>query len=188
MTDITEARAWADLCAYSAAWKQFLDQNPNTRIEAWRAAEKWYSQPATSPNEETDMGYGACARRLVAPLNDKEETEAGVDDDDEETEHEAPASEEAELLDEAKDIVVGPRAEAYGPAEDSLLTIANLWQDYLYVAVGADGIVSPQDVAHMLILMKIARQAHSHKRDNLVDIAGYAALSQRISVARKGAR
>ena len=94
-------------------------------------------------------------------------------------------TEEAELLNEARDIVAGPRAESYGPAEESFLTIANLWQDYLYVAVGTEGIVSPQDVAHMLILMKVARQAHSHKRDNLVDIAGYAALSQRISAKRK---
>jgi len=96
-----------------------------------------------------------------------------------------PISEEAELLNEARDIVAGPRAESYGPAEEGFLTIANLWQDYLYVAVGTDGIISPQDVAHMLILMKIARQAHSHKRDNLVDIAGYAALSQRISAKYK---
>jgi hypothetical protein len=97
----------------------------------------------------------------------------------------AEESEESRLLDEAKDIIAGPRAAAYGPAEESFLTIANLWQDYLYVAVGTNEILSPQDVAHMMILMKIARQVHSHKRDNLVDIAGYAALSQRISEERK---
>lgn len=100
---------------------------------------------------------------------------------DEETE--MTISEEAKVLDEAKEIVAGPRAADYGPAEASFLTIANLWTDYLYAAVGTDGIVSAQDVAHMLILMKVARQANSHKRDNLVDIAGYAALSQRINVS-----
>lgn len=100
-----------------------------------------------------------------------------------ENEEEVFVTEEQAVLDEAGELISGERAADYGPAEENFQTIANLWQDYLYTAVGVESVISAQDVAHLLILMKIARQANGHKRDNLVDIAGYAALSQRIKKA-----
>lgn len=64
------------------------------------------------------------------------------------------------------------RAAADGSAEDSFSRIAELWTAYL------DKYVSPQDVAIMMALFKIARQkAGKGKRDNFVDMCGYAALA-----------
>lgn len=83
-------------------------------------------------------------------------------------------STETQILNKAVAAITGDRAESYGPAEDSFETIAQLWNTY----AGTD--LDAEDVAMMLVLMKVARQMYKHKDDNLVDIAGYAALAARI--------
>ena len=72
------------------------------------------------------------------------------------------------ILKEADDITGGCRQEAYGSPEDNFREIAGYWSNYLKKKI------EPADVARMMILLKIARQTHNPKRDNLVDIAGYA--------------
>jgi len=63
------------------------------------------------------------------------------------------------------------RGKSYGNAKPLFRQIAQLWTVWLGVGVSAS------DVAHMMILMKQARDkmGNSH-RDNKVDIAGYAAV------------
>ncbi len=81
-------------------------------------------------------------------------------------------TERGAVLDEAKAVINGERQDAYGNPEDSFSMIAELWTAYL------DKYVSPQDVAIMMALFKIARQkAGKGKRDNFVDMCGYAALA-----------
>ena len=76
------------------------------------------------------------------------------------------------LLDEAKRTITGERQDQYGAPEDSFGLIARYWTIYL----GAP--VSPRDVAHLMALMKLARaQGQGFKRDNYVDLAGYAAIA-----------
>jgi hypothetical protein len=41
--------------------------------------------------------------------------------------------------------------------------------------------VSPMQVALCLIQLKVAREVHAPKRDNLVDIAGYARVMEMLS-------
>lgn len=77
----------------------------------------------------------------------------------------------ADILDEAKKIIGGERREAYGEANESFNQIANLWMAYLGKGVTA------HDVAMCMILLKLVREKHAHKTDNLVDICGYAALA-----------
>lgn len=77
-----------------------------------------------------------------------------------------------QLLDEAKAIVCGDRDQQYGTPEDNFEIIAKLWSAYL------EGSVTPFDVAMMMVLFKVAREATGqNKRDNLIDIAGYAACA-----------
>lgn len=83
-------------------------------------------------------------------------------------EPEKPAS----ILDEAAKIAGVDRSEAYGHPLDNHRRIAALWQAYLDAR--KPGALTPQDVARMMILLKVARDIHAPKRDNLVDIAGYA--------------
>ena len=78
------------------------------------------------------------------------------------------------VLDEAKRIVNGDRNEQYGEPEDTFAEIAALWEIYLECAI------SPRDVAMMMILLKVARDNNKHKRDNLVDICGYAACAEKL--------
>ena len=84
-----------------------------------------------------------------------------------------------EILDAAAQIVTQDREEQYGAPEDSLGLIASFWGLYLNdVAVSFGGRVDllPEMVAHMMILLKIARGAIGKpKADNWIDIAGYAA-------------
>lgn len=72
------------------------------------------------------------------------------------------------LTEEAKAIVAGDRANDYGDVNESFARIAELWSAY----TGA--LITPWDVAQMMILLKVSRAKTSRKRDTLVDIIGYA--------------
>lgn len=75
-----------------------------------------------------------------------------------------------ETLTLAEKAVCGDREKSYGSPEDNFKMIANLWSTYTGYPFTA------QDVAAMMILLKIARVATGvNKDDNWVDIAGYAA-------------
>lgn len=81
-----------------------------------------------------------------------------------------------EILTAAKRCVCGEREQDYGSPERNFQAIANLWEDYL--ATKGHGVVdiAPTDVAAMLALLKIARIASGHaKDDNWIDLAGHAA-------------
>ena len=75
---------------------------------------------------------------------------------------------EQSVLEEAAKYVTGPRRRDYGTPDESFGLIASSW------SVQLKHEVTPMQVAMCLILLKVARQANSPKRDNLVDIAGYA--------------
>jgi hypothetical protein len=79
------------------------------------------------------------------------------------------------LLEEAMHIISHDRNAAYGDPEDNFQNIADYWNRYLTQRFGCAIVVTPQDVAMMMNLMKVARLAtNPGHRDSLVDIAGYA--------------
>lgn len=102
-----------------------------------------------------------------------------------------------EILETAEKMVNGARQDDYGRPERSFEMIAALWTIYLNTTRKLTGLktkidtnntgtkqevkpiysdLTPQDVAAMMILLKIARVAGGHgKSDNWIDIAGYAA-------------
>ena len=84
-----------------------------------------------------------------------------------------------QILQTALRCVLGDRQQDYGEAEDNFRTIAEFWETYLRAACvtpGADVCINPEDVAAMMILLKVARISSGHaKEDNWVDISGYAA-------------
>lgn len=76
-----------------------------------------------------------------------------------------------DILDKAKSIINGERQGTYGSPEDSFQVIADFWSAYLKKDL------TPHDVANMMILLKIARNAGGvYKDDNWIDICGYAAI------------
>ena len=83
-----------------------------------------------------------------------------------------------EILERARVCVCGDREQDYGSPEDNFKRISELWTAYL------GGYVTPTDVAAMLALLKIARIASGHaKEDNWIDLAGYAACGGEIESA-----
>ena len=85
-----------------------------------------------------------------------------------------------EILETAQKCVCGDREQDYGSPDDNFKTISDLWVDYLS-AKDDPMDIKPKDVAAMLALLKIARIASGHaKEDNWVDLAGYAACGGEI--------
>jgi len=83
------------------------------------------------------------------------------------------------ILDEALECTSGDRRRDYDHAKPNHERIAALWNSYITIRKKPSEFLSAADVAAMMILLKLARQAHSPKRDNCTDIAGYArCLSQ----------
>jgi hypothetical protein len=58
--------------------------------------------------------------------------------------------------------------------------IARLWNAYIANRKEPQSRLTPEDVARMMILLKIARDVFTPKRDNLVDICGYARCLERM--------
>ena len=92
----------------------------------------------------------------------------------------------AQLLHEASQAVCGPRQHAYGPPALNHACTADLWTAYLLRRFGVKLPVTGRDVCLMLVLQKVSRDSNMPKRDNLVDIAGYAANAEECADARLG--
>jgi Domain of unknown function (DUF6378) len=84
------------------------------------------------------------------------------------------------ILEEAIRITTGDRRRDYDHALPNHQRIADLWNAYLNLRKDPKADISPLDVATMMILLKIARAAHSPTRDSYVDIAGYAKCCSQI--------
>lgn len=88
--------------------------------------------------------------------------------------------EEETILEEAARITSQDRNEAYGNAIDNFTDIAIGWNVILKNDL-RDGVrITPDQVALMMVWMKISRQLKHDKRDNWVDMAGYARLGGNI--------
>ncbi len=78
------------------------------------------------------------------------------------------------ILDEAKRITASDRQEDYGHPSQDFARTARMWTGILAGKLRDGAEIAAMDVPLCMIAVKLARQAHRHKRDNLVDIAGYA--------------
>lgn len=78
------------------------------------------------------------------------------------------------ILQEALDLVQGPRQSDYGDMDDSFKRIAALWSSYLGLHIDS------LDVVKMMILLKVSRAKHNNHRDSYVDIVGYVACADQL--------
>ena len=98
------------------------------------------------------------------------------------------------VLSEALALVYGARSDAYGhPADDYQRTgviwgaLLRNWARENSQALEYGPVEVPADLAClMMIAVKLSREVNRHGRDNLVDIAGYAACIERIVKQRDG--
>jgi len=77
------------------------------------------------------------------------------------------ATELANPADIAKSLVYGDRHESYGHPLDDFSKTAKMWSAILGVDVTAE------QVAMCMVAVKLSRQVHRQKFDNLVDSTGY---------------
>ena len=72
------------------------------------------------------------------------------------------------ILEEANELVNGARQASYGHPLDDFTRTAKMWSAILGCEVTAE------QVGLCMCAVKISRQCNKPKRDNLVDLAGYA--------------
>lgn len=92
-------------------------------------------------------------------------------------EGEQPMS-KADFLDRVKDIVA-EREGQHGKPGETFKGIAAAWSEYLTAVVGVPVMLCEEDVAMMMVELKVQRFARgqSAHMDTLLDIAGYAACA-----------
>lgn len=83
-------------------------------------------------------------------------------------------SQNESILQEAERLINGDRADAYGDAKESFENVAKGWS----VIFGKE--VTGRQVGLAMTWLKMCRENNNHKRDNLVDLAGYAALIEKL--------
>ena len=71
------------------------------------------------------------------------------------------------LAAEAVQLVGGDRNRAYGHPKTNFQRIAQFWSAILDINV------TPAQVAMCMMAVKMSREIHAHKRDNLVDCIAY---------------
>ena len=71
---------------------------------------------------------------------------------------------------EAHNLIYGKRAKQYGPAKRNFEKACKIFETLTGIKMKAD-----EGMLYILCL-KLARESEHHKRDNLVDVAGYAGM------------
>lgn len=89
------------------------------------------------------------------------------------------------ILQRADNTIHGPRKQEYGNALQNFTQIAMLFQGTLATKLLPNAKITPEDVALLMMQVKIARLAKSpdHK-DSILDIAGYAGCLDELQLQR----
>ena len=90
-----------------------------------------------------------------------------------------------EILAKARDLISNDRNKSHGDAFNNHAEIAEFWNIFLDKKLNPMASITADDVAIMMILLKISRHTQGDKNnmDNFVDMAGYAAIAGEISDA-----
>ena len=90
-----------------------------------------------------------------------------------------------EILQKTEKLVNGDRDKTHGNKIENHENISRLWSAYLQNKTKLNIILSPEDVAQLMSLLKIARtQAGEHNIDDYVDACGYSAIAGEIANKR----
>ena len=90
-----------------------------------------------------------------------------------------------EILKKAKDLISGDRNDTHGDAFQNHAEIAEFWNIFLDKKLQPMASITSEDVALMMVLMKISRnnQGKKNNLDNFIDMCGYAAIAGEINDA-----
>ena len=84
------------------------------------------------------------------------------------------ASTKKTILQRAADTIDGPRQNDYGAPEDNMAAIAAAWSAYLGHEIDA------LDATNLMVMLKVMRTRRGYHEDSYIDMAGYAAIAERI--------
>lgn len=84
------------------------------------------------------------------------------------------------VLQEAERLVIGDRQRDYDHPMISCGWIAEIWTALLAGKLKLGSKITSRDVCRLMIGMKLSRDTAHEKRDNIVDIAGYARVAERL--------
>lgn len=79
----------------------------------------------------------------------------------------------AGILNKASHIIYESKKD-YGTIEENFSNLAQIAS----ILTGKD--LTPEDCCKVLIALKLARESHKHKEDNLIDLCGYAEILNQI--------
>ena len=88
-----------------------------------------------------------------------------------------------EILRQAKELITGDRNDTHGDAYRNHAEIAEFWNIFLDKKLKPMANITAEDVALMMVLMKISRNTQGKKSniDNFIDMCGYAAIAGEIN-------
>ena len=88
-----------------------------------------------------------------------------------------------EILKKAKELITGDRNDTHGDAYRNHAEIAEFWNIFLVKKLKPMANITAEDVALMMVLMKISRNSQGKKSnlDNFIDMCGYAAIAGEIN-------
>ena len=88
-----------------------------------------------------------------------------------------------EILRQAKELITGDRNETHGDAFQNHAEIAEFWNIFLDKKLQPMASITAEDVALMMVLLKISRNTQGKKNnmDNFIDMCGYAAIAGEIN-------
>lgn len=85
---------------------------------------------------------------------------------------------------EAHGLVYGDREGDYGHPREDFTRTAILWTGLLQHKLADGEYVTPEDYARCMVAVKLSRDVHAPKRDNRVDMAGYAITLDRLETGK----
>jgi hypothetical protein len=88
-------------------------------------------------------------------------------------------SKREEVLEASRQLITGDRQDQYGPPQANFQNIASMWNIRFQHKLKAP--LTAADVAHAMLLLKVARDIAGYKEDSAIDTAGYAALYAELS-------
>lgn len=88
----------------------------------------------------------------------------------------------ADVLREAEGLITGDRNKAYGSPTQNFTNTAEIWTTLLRHKLKDGEGIEPAEVGTLMIALKLARTVGQPKRDNYVDMAGYAGCAYEADV------
>lgn len=140
------------------------------------------TQPEIPDPERDGYSWGQLAATVLegtlrmSPALDHQPNQGDTDD--------KPEATRSTIATEAMGVIYGDRQHDYGHPRPSFVRIAALWTALLDDKLNPGAHITPEDVARLMVALKLSRDVNRPKRDNRVDAIGYLISLDRLETGR----